>query len=207
MSSLRTPHGSSNTRSSQVRIQPCSGDCALVRSRRSISLAMKLWAASGDIERLQPGAVLADDVVVVLAQLLADRGQLLAQQVLALLAVDALGDVVADRLGDLQLGEMLAGPRRGRARRGRPRGSRPSTSRRRSSSRSAHVTTAVGERTRFRRRAQQLGQPARAAQLGDRLEHDAQLAGEGLDAGRRPRVADDLDVGVGRAALATRGRR
>ena len=49
------------------------------------------------LERLQLGAVLADDVVVALAELLADGRQLLAQQVLALLLVDALGDVVADR--------------------------------------------------------------------------------------------------------------
>ena len=46
VSSLRMPHGSSKTRSSHVRIQPCSGDWALVRSRRSISLATKLRAAS-----------------------------------------------------------------------------------------------------------------------------------------------------------------
>ena len=51
MSSERTPHGSSNTRSSQVRIQPCSGDCALVRSRRSISLAMAFLRAVGRVER------------------------------------------------------------------------------------------------------------------------------------------------------------
>ncbi len=153
-----------------------------------------------DVERVEPGAVLADDVAVVLAQLLADRGQLLAQQVLALLAVDALGDVVADRLGDLQLGEVLAGPRQDEldAVGHRDRGQ--------------HLAPAVlvevgprddpvGERARLRRRAEQLGQPARAAQLGDRLEHDAQLAAEGLDAGRRPGVADDLDVGVGRPAL------
>ena len=47
VSSLRTPHGSSNTRSSHVRIHPCSGDCALVRSSRSISLARKFFVESG----------------------------------------------------------------------------------------------------------------------------------------------------------------
>ena len=52
----------------------------------------------------------ADDVVVALAELLADRRQLLAQQVLALLLVDALGDVGADLRGDLQLGEVVLGP-------------------------------------------------------------------------------------------------
>ena len=46
VSSLRTPHGSSKTRSSHVRIHECSGDCALVRSSRSSSLAMKLRAES-----------------------------------------------------------------------------------------------------------------------------------------------------------------
>ena len=47
------------------------------------------------------GAVLADDIVVALAELLADRRQLLAQQVLALLLVDALGDIGADLGRDL----------------------------------------------------------------------------------------------------------
>ena len=45
---------------------------------------------------------------VVLAQLLADGLHLLAQEVLALLAVGALLDVVADLRPDLQLGEPLA---------------------------------------------------------------------------------------------------
>ena len=50
-------------------------------------------------------------------------------------------------------------------------------------------------------RAQQLGQSARAAQLGDDAEHAAQLAGERLDPRRRPWIGDQLDVGVGAAAL------
>ena len=55
-------------------------------------------------------AVLGDDVAVALAQLLADRLQLLTQQELTLLLVDAFGHVVADRLGDLQLGDVVARP-------------------------------------------------------------------------------------------------
>ena len=53
-------------------------------------------------------AVLLDDVLVVLAQLLADRLHLLAQEVLALLGLGAGLDVVADPRADLQLGEALA---------------------------------------------------------------------------------------------------
>ena len=53
-------------------------------------------------------AVLLDDRSLVLAELLADRVHLLAQQVVALLFVGALLDVVADPLADLQLLEALA---------------------------------------------------------------------------------------------------
>ncbi len=52
--------------------------------------------------------VLLDDRGVVLAELLADRLHLLAQEVLALLGVGALLDVVADALADLKLGQPLA---------------------------------------------------------------------------------------------------
>ena len=44
------------------------------------------------------------------AELLADRGELLAQQELPLLALDALADVLADLLRDLLLGDVLLGP-------------------------------------------------------------------------------------------------
>ena len=64
----------------------------------------------GAVELVELRAVLADDVVVALAELLADGGQLLAQQELALLLVDALGDVGADLLGHLQLGQVVLGP-------------------------------------------------------------------------------------------------
>ena len=53
-------------------------------------------------------AVLVGDRAVVLAELLADRLHLLAQEVLALLLLRAALDVVADPLADLQLGEPLA---------------------------------------------------------------------------------------------------
>ena len=52
--------------------------------------------------------VLGDHVAVVVAQLLADRLHLLAQEVLALLGLGAVLDVVADAGADLKLGEALA---------------------------------------------------------------------------------------------------
>ena len=59
----------------------------------------------------------------------------------------------------------------------------------------------VGERAGLEAGAQDLGEAARAAQLGDLLEDAAQLAGERLDARRRAGIAQDLGVGVGGAAL------
>src|SRR6185436_11926192 len=52
-------------------------------------------------------AVVLGDRALVLAQLLANRLQLLAQDVLALLLLGALFDVLADPMADLQLGEAL----------------------------------------------------------------------------------------------------
>ena len=60
---------------------------------------------------------------------------------------------------------------------------------------------AVGERAGIGGRAQQLGQPARPAQLGDDTEHATQLAAERLDSWRRPRIGDQLGIGVGGAPL------
>ena len=54
------------------------------------------------------GPVLLDDRRVVLAELLADRLHLLAQEVVALLLLGAGLDVVADPLADLELGQPLA---------------------------------------------------------------------------------------------------
>ena len=53
------------------------------------------------------GPVLLDDRCVVLAQFLADRVHLLAQEVLALLLLGAGLHVLADPLADLQLGQPL----------------------------------------------------------------------------------------------------
>ena len=55
-----------------------------------------------------PGAVVVGDRAVVLAELLADRLHLAAEDVLALLLLSALLDVVADAAADLQLGQALA---------------------------------------------------------------------------------------------------
>ena len=64
----------------------------------------------GQVGGLHPGPVVVGAVGLVLAQLLADRGQLLAQQELALGLLHALADVLGDLLRDLLLGHVLAGP-------------------------------------------------------------------------------------------------
>ena len=67
----------------------------------------------------QVGGFDAGAVVVVLrgavelAELLADGLELAAQQELLLLLLHALGDVLADRVGDLELGEVLLAPDEG----------------------------------------------------------------------------------------------
>ena len=67
--------------------------------------------AVGRVEVVELGAEFADDVVCTLAELLADRVELLAQEPLALLLVDALAHVVTDRLRHLEFGQMVPGPR------------------------------------------------------------------------------------------------
>ncbi|MBB3732586.1 hypothetical protein FHR33_008446 [Nonomuraea dietziae] len=67
----------------------------------------------GEVGRLHTGAVvllLGLGVAVELLELLADRGKLLAQQELPLLLLHALLDVLADRLGHVQLGQVLTRP-------------------------------------------------------------------------------------------------
>src|SRR5690606_1895741 len=68
----------------------------------------------GQVGRLDAGAVVLllglGRLAVELLQLLADGVELLAQQELALLLLHALLDVLADRPGDVQLGQVLAGP-------------------------------------------------------------------------------------------------
>ena len=198
-----SPHGSSNMRSSQVRIQACSGDWLLVRSNRSSSFAIASFTPSG-----------ASSVVELASRnspttssspspsSLRIACELLAQQVLALLLVDALADVVADRLGHLQLGEVAPGPREDGTRRARRRRRASSTSRRRSGSNSAQVATASASAPGCEAGAEELGEAARPAQLGDQLQRARQLTAERLDARRRARVGEHLDVGVIGAALA-----
>ncbi len=130
----------------------------------------------GRVELVEPGAILADDVVVALAELLADRGELLAQQELALLLVDTLADVVADRLGDLQLGEMAAGPRHDQLD-SRRNVDRPQDGESRGVVELGPQGDRVGERAGVEVAAQQLGQAPRTPQFGDQLEDGAQLAG------------------------------
>ena len=105
-----TFHGISSTVSSQVRIQPDSGEASLARSSRPTSRRAASRTLSGRSACLDPGAVVARAVRLVLAELLADRGELLAQQELALALLDALADVLGDLVGDLLLGEVLADP-------------------------------------------------------------------------------------------------
>ena len=154
----------------------------------------------GGVEVADLGAVLADDVVVALAELLADGGELLAEQELALLLVDPLGHVVADGLGNLQLGEVVA----------RPRQDQPDAVG--DIDGGEHVAAAllgevgprhdaVGQRAGLEAGAQQLGKAPRTAQLGDLLERGAQLACQRLDAWCRARIAQQLGVGIGGATL------
>ena len=62
------------------------------------------------VRGLDPGPVVVGAVGLALAELLADRGELLAEQELALVLLHALADVLADLLGDVQLGEVLLRP-------------------------------------------------------------------------------------------------
>ena len=198
---MRVFHGSSKMRSSQVRIHECSGDCWPMRSSRSISLLTVFAAFSGRSSSATLVRYCSDDVVVTLTELLADRCQLLAQQVLALLLVDAFGDVGADLCGDLQFGEMVLGPRGdqidaladvdGGEHRDLVIGLRLAPRR-----------DGVGQLARLDDAAQDLGQAAAVAQLGDLFEHDAQLARRGLDPRRRPGVGEQLDLDVVGATLA-----
>ena len=82
--------------------------CSPIRSSRDELLVGLLTDLVGHRRLVDLGAVLIGDGRVVLAQLLADRVHLLAQEVLALLLLSALLHVLADALADLQLGEALA---------------------------------------------------------------------------------------------------
>ena len=64
----------------------------------------------GDVGGLDPAAVVVGAVGLALTELLADRGELLAQQELALALLHALAHVLTDLVGELDLGEVLARP-------------------------------------------------------------------------------------------------
>ena len=64
--------------------RPASGFCSLERSSLSTSLQRGLADVVGQVGGLDPGAVVVGALGLALAELLADRGELLAQQELAL---------------------------------------------------------------------------------------------------------------------------
>ena len=81
----------------------------LAHALEPAELALGLLAdVLGHAGLLDLGAVLVDDRSVVVAELLADRLHLLAQEVLALLLLGAGLHVVADARAHLQLGQPLA---------------------------------------------------------------------------------------------------
>ncbi len=82
--------------------------CSPIRSRRPSSFRACSLTSSGISGGLDLGAVLLGQRALVLAELLADRLHLLAQEVLALLLLRTVLHVLADALADLQLGQGLA---------------------------------------------------------------------------------------------------
>ncbi len=147
------------------------------------------------------GAVVVTGLVVAVAELLADGLELLAQEELPLLLLHAVGHAVADLAGDLQLGQVLA---------------RPGQHDRESL---AHVDglehvdlvlggrlapggDGVGEGAGLGDGPQDLGQAARAAQLGDVLQHGPQLADRLLDRRGADTLGDRLHVDPQAALLA-----
>ncbi len=91
-----------------MRIIEDSPVCSPIRSRRPSLLEGLLLDLLRHLGGLDLRAVLLRDRALVLAELLADRLHLLAQEVLALLVLGALLDVLADALAHLQLGQRLA---------------------------------------------------------------------------------------------------
>ena len=121
-------------------------------------------------------AVLLDDRAVVLAELLADRVHLLAQEVLALLLLGARLHVVADADAHLQLGQALALELE---RAGQPLGhvERLEQLDLALVGEVGRVAARVGQRARLGDRAHEGGDaPVVAAQLEDLLDHGAVLA-------------------------------
>ena len=64
----------------------------------------------GDLGGLDAAAVVVGPVGLALTELLADGGELLTQQELALALLHALADVLTDLVGELDLGEVLPRP-------------------------------------------------------------------------------------------------
>ena len=85
-SSVRSFHGMSRTVSSQVRIQPASGLWSEAALQLVDLVERGLQHVLGQVGRLDAGAVVVGALRLAFAQLLADRGELLAQQELALLS-------------------------------------------------------------------------------------------------------------------------
>ncbi len=109
-----SPQGSSNTVSSHVRIQPCSGFCSLIRSSLSISRSTALRTPSGRSRSARPwcGSRRARprSPEPIWPSSLLDRLELAAQQELALGLLHALLDVGLDPLAQGQVGQDLTGP-------------------------------------------------------------------------------------------------
>ena len=108
VSSLRFDHGTAISQSRYVRIIDASPLASPIVSRRRSSRSACARTSSGIPASSIFVAVLVDDRALVLAELLADRVHLLAEEPLALLLLRALLDVVADAAPHLQLGEPLA---------------------------------------------------------------------------------------------------
>ena len=169
--------------SSQLRIQPCSVFCSGACLSQSISLdglAGVVGHRLGLGQLRQALAVAADQVIAaVLAELLADRVHLLAQQELALAGLQT-GDVVTDLVGQLVLGQRLLDPTQHQAQ-ALDHSGVSSSSTFRSTARSA-TSRRYRPGPTGRRRRQHLGQPPAAEALEQRAERRPQLG----RAARRP---------------------
>jgi hypothetical protein len=167
----------------------------LARALQALDLALDR-VADRHRDALAPHAravVVRRRAIAVLAQLLADGGELLAEQVLALRPLHAVGHLGADAVGQLELGQRLAGPPEHPL--------QPVVE----VERLEHLHLAldrevgprrsgVGQRARIGDPVDELGQPAGAAVLRDHLQHDAQLAGELLGPLARLGLGDGLDL-------------
>ncbi len=152
-------------------------------------------------ELSESGPVVGGGIAVVLAQLLADGGELLAQQVLPLLLLDALRDVRADLLVDLQLGQVVLGPGQdefhpgphlGGLQHGEPVVVGHLRPRR----------DGIRERPGVAGAAQDLRQTTGPTQRGDLFQDHPQLPHERVDARRGTAVGQRLDLLPAAAALA-----